>query len=279
MPAEQGEAVSAIVQHNRLAWDRMARQQHRFARPASDSAIWQAADGTERFQAWAGNLRGKRLLCLAAGGGRHGPLYAAAGAEVTVVDLSPRMLELDRLRARQRGLALTTVEASMDDLSMFGPASFDVVLQPVSTCYVPDVLAVYREVARVVRPGGLYLSQHKNPVSLQADIRPSAQGYQLIEPYYRSGPLPDVAGSRFRESGTLEFLHRLEELLGGMCRVGFVIEDFCEPRHADPAAAVGSFAHRSHFVAPYLSVRARRQVPPAAKKSLSSIWIPDGELA
>jgi len=93
----------------------------------------------------------------------------------------------------------------MDDLAAFQPGEFDVVIHPVSTCYVPDVLAVYRAVARVTRPGGLYVSQHKQPTSLQAEATPSLRGYELIEPYYRSGPLPPVTGSLHRETGTLEY--------------------------------------------------------------------------
>ena len=105
-------------------------------------------------------------------------------------------------------------------------------------------------VPRVTRPGGLYISQHKSPTSLQADIQPSTLGYQLIEPYYRTGPLPPVVGSPHREEGTLEYLHRWEEILGLMCRAGFVIEDLVEPLHAKPDAILGAFAHRSRYVAP-----------------------------
>ena len=72
----------------------------------------------------AGNIFGKRVLCLAAGGGRQGPIYAAAGAKVTVVDLSPVMLELDRKVAAERNLNLRTLETSMDELSELGNATF-----------------------------------------------------------------------------------------------------------------------------------------------------------
>jgi SAM-dependent methyltransferase len=203
-------------------------------------------------------VAGLRLLCLAAGGGKQSAIYASLGAEVTVVDLSPEMLALDRQVAAERNLAIRTVEASMDDLSALADASFDVVLQPVSTCYVPDVQAVYREVARVTVAGGLYISQHKQPASLQAAVRPAATGYELIEPYYRSGPLPAVDGSPHREPGTLEFVHRWEELLGGMCRAGFVIEDLAEPMHADAKSSPGTFGHRSRYIAPYVRIKARR---------------------
>jgi SAM-dependent methyltransferase len=244
---------------NRRAWDDRVKGRMRFTRPAADDEFADPLKTLDGLGWLGGDVRGRRLLCLAAGGGRQGPLYAAAGADVTVVDISPAMLELDRQVAAERKLALRTVEASMDDLSMFAAGEFDVVIHPVSTCYVPDVEPVYREVARVTRGGGLYISQHKQPASLQASIEPSPRGYELREPYYRQGPLPPIAGSRLREEGTLEYLHRWEQLLGLLCRSGFAIEDLVEPLHADPGAAPGDFAHRCRYIAPYVRIKARRQ--------------------
>jgi SAM-dependent methyltransferase len=265
--------MSSAHDHNRQAWDARVRTGGRFTRPAPDEEFRDplaAVDGV----GWLGpSIAGRRVLCLAAGGGRQSALYAAAGAEVTVVDISPEMLAVDRQVAAERGLAIRTVEASMDNLAALAAASFDIVIHPVSTCYVPDVAAVYRAVARVIVAGGLYISQHKQPASLQATVEPSPRGYEIVEPYYRRGPLPEVVGSPHREAGTLEFLHRLEELLGGMCRAGFVIEDVIEPVHAEPQAAVGSFAHRSGYLAPYLRIKARRAgYQPAAPTG--RVWVP-----
>ena len=195
-------------------------------------------------------------------------MFAAAGARVTVVDLSPEMLALDCQMAAERGFELRIVETSMEDLSMLDPASFDIVAQPVSTCYVPDVMVVYRQVARVLVMGGLYLSQHKQPASLQGSVTPARQGYRVTEPYYRHGPLPPQTGSVHREEGTLEFLHSWEALIGGLCRSGFVIEDLTEPLHADPKAAIGSFGHRSRYLPPYVRIKARR-VGESREQSLS----------
>ncbi len=246
----------------------------RFTRPAADEEFANPL-ATVDGAGWLGpSIVGARLLCLASGGGRQGALYAAAGARVTVVDISPEMLALDRQVAAERGLEIRTVEASMDDLAALPSASFDIVIQPVSTCYVPDVVAVYREVARVTVAAGLYVSQHKQPASLQASVAPSAHGYELVEPHDRRGPLPPVEGSPHREAGTLEFLHRWEELLGGMCRAGFVIEDLLEPNHADQTAPIGSFAHRSRFVPPYVRVKARRVGTPGADGSRAKVWTP-----
>ena len=259
--------------HNRRAWDEMAAKRQRFTRAAKDDDFVDPLRKVDQLGWLGGDIRGKKLLCLAAGGGKHGPLYAAAGAVVTVVDLSPAQLELDREVAAERRLDLKTVTASMDDLSMFAAGEFDIVIHPVSTCYLPEIAPVYREVARVTRPGGLYISQHKSPASLQADITASSRGYELIEPYYRSSPLPPVVGSPHREEGTLEYLHRWEEMLGLMCRAGFVIEDLVEPLHAKADAEPGTFAHRSRYVAPYVRIKARR-TGATAQNTAKALWTP-----
>jgi SAM-dependent methyltransferase len=260
--------------HNRRVWDEMVRDKQRFTRPAQDEDFVDPLKTVDGLGWLGASIRGQRVLCLAAGGGKHGPLYAAAGATVTGVDISPAMLELHREVAAERKLELRTVEASMDALACFTAGEFDLVVQPVSTCYVPQIGPVYAEVARIVRPGGLYISQHKTPQSLQAAVEPAAQGYELTEPYYFTGPLPPVTGSRHREEGTLEYLHRWEEILGLLCRAGFVIEDVVEPLHAKSDAVLGSWEHRSRFVAPYVRIKARRTGASSTPASGSRLWLP-----
>lgn len=266
----------AIEAQNAQAWDELARQRAALARPARDEDFANPLATVDPLGWVGGSIVGKKVLCLAAGGGRQSALYATAGAMVTVLDLSREMLALDHQVASERKLAIRIVEGSMLDLSMFMVGEFDIVIQPVSTCYVQDIAAVYRQVARVVCPGGLYVSQHKSPTSLQTALRPSGEGYALVHEYYRRGALPAAEPSRLRETGTQEFLHRWEELLGGLCRAGFVLEDFLEPMHAEPDADPGTFAHRARYVAPYLRMKARRVGNKEASPE-TGLWMP-GEL-
>jgi len=261
---DQTARRAVALRANQQCYDTLVAGQAALCRPASDAEL---ADplGTLDPMGWlGGNVKGKRLLCLAAGGGRQSAIYATAGAEVTVVDISPAMLELDRQVAIRRGLSLRLLQASMDRLDMLADASFDIVVHPVSTCYVPDVMPVFREVARVLRPGGVYVSQHKSPTSLQASHqRDVAACYRIEHAYYRRDAIPgpsqeSPASKRLRERGAVEYLHRLEELIGGICRNSMVIEDFIEPMHADESAARDTFADRARFIAPYLRIKARR---------------------
>jgi len=268
-----------VLAHNARAWDRLAEGLAALARPAVDAAFddprsWLGTGGPAGRSWLPPRLDGLEVLCLAAGGGKHGPLYAAAGARVTVVDLSPAMLELDRQVARERQIDLEIIQGSMDDLGMLSAARFDLVVHPVSTCYVRDVARVFRGVARVTKPGGLYVSQHKSPQSLQASLEPGPGGRYEVLHHSGGGPLPPEPPSRLREAGTREFIHSHEALLGGICRAGFQIEDVCEPDHTPRSAgqaAAGTFTHRAAFLPPYIRILARRTaVSPPSPAGLSA---------
>ena len=273
-----------VIQRNRKVYDAMADARDPLCRPATDAEIANPL-ATVDGAGWLGeSIAGKNVLCLAAGGGRQSSLYAAAGANVTVVDISGAMLELDRRVAAERGYSFRLLETSMDDLSMCETGEFDIVIQPVSTCYLAKIMTVYQQVARVLRQDGLYVSQHKQPTSLQASMVPGSDGcYRIEHAYYRDSPIPPPAdlnsrnARRLRESGAVEHLFRWEELIGGLCRCGFAVEDLTEPMHAVGDASPGTFAHRARFVAPYVRIKARRtQSQSAAPDSgTTKLWVPE----
>src|SRR5436190_6005319 len=147
--------LNPIYLRNRAAWDARARDGKRHAVSVLRKDLQNPLPILDP-EGWLGSVRGLKALCLASGGGLQSALLAAAGAEVTVADVSSEMLNLDRKAALEHGLRITCLEASMEALPV-GGESFDIVIQPVSTCYVPDILAVYREVRRVIRPNGIYV--------------------------------------------------------------------------------------------------------------------------
>ena len=261
------------LDQNRTAWNRMA-QGSPFSKVATDEQCRQPL-ATLDSRGWLPpSVVGLNVLCLAGGGGWQSILYAVAGANVTVVDLSPQMLQLDQQEAERRGVSVRTVEASMDNLSMLAEATFDIVHQPVSTCYVRDIGSVYREIARLLKDSGLYISQHKQPTSLQISHRDEQDRYTIGLEYYQTGSLPNVEDESYRERGTTEFLHRWDDLVGELCRSGFVLEDLREPYRADHKALPGHFGHRGRFIPPYVRMKARRITRPPGTIS-SRIWTPD----
>jgi ubiquinone/menaquinone biosynthesis C-methylase UbiE len=259
---------------NQKAWDDLARANSQFAAVAIDAELVHPLLTLDKRGWLPGSVKGLNVLCLAAGGGWQSILYATAGANVTVFDLSPEMLRRDEEQARQRGLELRVVRGTMHDLSAFNEGEFDIVHQPVSTCYVPRIGEVYQQIARVIADRGLYISQHKQPTSLQVVDRDSSDRYILGIPYYHGDPLPAVRDRAYREPGAEEYLHRWEQLVGELCRSGFVIEDLVEPKRGDPAARPGNFRHRGMYVAPYVRIKARRRERQPASDERSAIWTP-----
>lgn len=273
MPADSTEYRDL----NRRVWNQLATSGSLFATAATDDEIsdpHRTLDG----RGWLpSSLHGTDVLCLACGGGWQAILYAAAGANVTVVDLSDEMLQLDIKESQRRQLSMRTLQASMDDLSELGDATFDIVHQPVSTCYVPELRSVYNEVARVLRDDGLYISQHKQPASLQVSHRNERQQFVIGVEYYRDGPVPGQVDASYRESGAAEFLHRWEQLIGGLCHAGFVLEDLVEPCRADYSVDVTHFGYRGRYIPPYVRMKARRRrrSREAEPETSSRLWIPD----
>ncbi len=198
------------------------------------------------------------VLCLAAGGGLQAPLFAALGRRVTVADLAPAQLETDRRVAAQRGLEIETVEADMLDLSALHGRDFDLVHQPISSLYVPDVRRLYREVRQVLRPGGVYHVEHWSPVQMQVGGDPPWDGeaYRLVHPQ-GGGPIAWTHACATGPAVSWNYIHPLDALVGGLCDAGFAIVRFGERGHGHADAPPGSQEHLAAFVPSFLSLLAR----------------------
>jgi len=186
---------------------------------------------------WFPELAGLDTLCLASGGGQQGPILAAAGARVTVLDNSPRQLAQDRFVAERDRLTITTVECDMRDLSMFPDQSFGLVVHPVSNLFVPDVRPVWREAFRVLRHGGVLLACFNNPVLYVFDAVKAEQGVFEVKyslPYSDVISLSDQERQRYLDEGApFEFSHTLEDQIGGQIDAGFLISGFYEDHDSD----------------------------------------------
>lgn len=251
--------------HNRAAWDAQVAAGNRWTQPVSSDEVAGARAGDWQVvltptvpvpRGWFGDLRGKRVLGLASGGGQQGPLLAAAGAEVTIFDNSPAQLAQDRLVADRDGLTIATVQGDMRDLSAFADASFDLVFHPCSNAFVPAVRPVWREVARVLRPGGELLAGNTNPVVYTADLARERAGEMTMKyaiPYSDLDHQDDPEVRAMLERGEpVSFGHTLEDLIGGQLDAGLVLIGFYEDRWTTASEPV----HR--FLPCYFATRARR---------------------
>ncbi len=255
------EDVRAI---NRAGWNARVAQGDMWSIPVSPEEITRARSGDWSVvltpkkpvpQDWFGEISGKDLLGLASAGGQQCPIFAAAGAHVTSFDASDAQLARDDEVARRDGLSIRTVQGYMDDLSAFADQSFDLIFHPVSNCYAPNVLPVWRECHRVLRPGGALLSGIHNPVLYIFDPDSQMAGELIVRhPLpYADTDLPQAEIDRLiARDHTLEYSHTLETLIGGQLAAGLHLTGLYEDGDSDPPRA------SARYFAPFIATRAIR---------------------
>jgi SAM-dependent methyltransferase len=248
-----------IRAYNREKWDKQVEYGNPWTVPVGPEVIAAARKGewsvllTESKPVprdWFPPLAGLDILCLACGGGQQGPVFAAAGAQVTVLDNSPRQLARDREVAEREGLGITTIEGDMRDLSILADESFDLVFHPVSNNFVPDVLPVWGEAFRVLRKGGVLMAGFGNPDVYIFELANAEKG--IFEIRY---PLPFDATQfteeerlhMFGPDNPIEFSHTLDDLIGGQLEVGFLLTALYSDKQNSPLGKFmpGYFATRA----------------------------------
>lgn len=196
--------------------------------------------------AWLGGVKGKRILGLASGGGQQMPLLTAMGARCTVLDYSPRQLESERIVAAREGYSIEIVRADMTKPLPFEDEAFDLIVHPVSNCYVESVEPIFRECHRVLKKGGALLSGLDNGVNFIFD-----SDEERVVNTFPFNPLknPDQMAQLEATNSGVQFSHTLEEQLGGQLRAGFALVDLYEDTN-------GSGNLHAHNIPSFIATRA-----------------------
>jgi SAM-dependent methyltransferase len=268
--------MDEITRYNRERWKALVGADAVYTRAAlnlDDAAARESLDPEGRM----GSVAGKDVLCLACGGGRQSAAFALLGARVTVFDLSEDQLRRDEEAAAHYGLDIRTRQGDMRDLSCFAESAFDIVYHAYSLGFVPDARAVFRQVARVIRPGGLYHFHCANPFYLGLTERDwDGAGYALKCPYVDGAEVTyedqDWVYDRDKVDAPVppprEYRHALSTLVGGLAERGFAllhVSDYSgfDP---DPEAEPGTWDHFVSVAPPWLGFWASYRpdvLPPA----------------
>jgi ubiquinone/menaquinone biosynthesis C-methylase UbiE len=235
-----------VTLHNSKAWDKKVENNVTYTQPVQPEVINKAKRGDWEIglttykavpRDWfPASLTGLKVLCLASGGGQQGPILAAAGADVTVVDISEKQLARDREVAEREGLSITTIKGDMTNLHFLADETFDLIVHPVSNVFVEDVNPVWKEAARVLKDKGTLLAGFANPVLYLLNHDKEEDGILEVAnaiPYSSYSSLSAEQLKRFEENNiALEFGHSLEDLIQGQLNAGFVVSGFYEDNFA-----------------------------------------------
>ncbi len=99
----------------------------------------------------------QRVLDVATGGGHTALAVAPYVGQVTVTDLTPAMLEKAQTFLLSQGMSNAQFQVADAETLPFADASFDRVTCRIAAHHFPHVSQAVQEVARVLKPGGLFL--------------------------------------------------------------------------------------------------------------------------
>ncbi len=169
---------------------------------------------------WFGDLRGKRVLGLASGGGQQMPIFAALGANSTVLDYSEKQLEREKMVAAREGYAITILRGDMTKPLPFPDESFDLIFHPVSNCYVEEVKPIFRECYRILKHGGIFLAGMDTLLNYLV-----SEDEKSIVNTMPFNPLKTPEHRRQLEASDcgVQFSHTVEEQIGGQLEAGFLL--------------------------------------------------------
>lgn len=167
-----------------------------------------------------GDVRGMTVLDLGCGTGRHALWLAAAGAVVTAIDFSDRMLA--EARRKPGAAAVHFLAHDLHDPLPFAAGRFDLVVSGLVLEHLSDLEGFFGEARRVLRAGGRAVMSAMHPAMFlrgtQARFTDPASG-EVVQP-----------GS---------FPHRLGDFVMAAQRAGFRMDE------------IGEYAPDARFAARY----------------------------
>lgn len=209
---------------NRVSWDRTARWyeahcQRDLGRHGGEA--WGLFRVPERELQLLGAVRGRDALELGCGAAWWSIALARRGARVVGLDFSPVRLAQARTKMDAAGVDFPLVAAPAEAIP-FPEASFDLVLSDYGATTFADPFRVTPEVARVLRPGGIFVFAHASPFrSIAETLARRGMTRRLVRDYFGL--------HRLRITDTIEFQLTYSQWFRVFEESGFVVERLVEP--------------------------------------------------
>lgn len=99
-------------------------------------------------------LEGSQAADVGCGGGILAESLAEKGANVTGIDVAPKVLATARLHLHESGFDVDYREVTVEDFAAEQPEAFDVVTCMEMLEHVPDPASIIESVAALLKPGG-----------------------------------------------------------------------------------------------------------------------------
>ena len=217
------------VSRNREAWNAISDDYQRAhdAQLGVDEIVWGNWSIPDDELGALGDVAGKDVLELGCGAARFSIKLAKRGARPVGLDLSPTQLAHARRLLSEAGVDFPLVEASATDVPL-PDASFDIVFTDHGGMTWADPYLTVPEVARLLRPGGLFVFNMASPLVTVCTTPTGGATERLVNDYF---------GMHREESdwGAVEFQLPYGEWIRLLRANGFELEALIELRPPEDA--------------------------------------------
>jgi SAM-dependent methyltransferase len=189
--------------------------------------VWCPEGVREAEAGFLGDVAGKRVLEIGCGQAACARWLAGQGAYAVAMDLSAGMLRHAREGNARTGLDVPLLQATAECLPL-APESVDSACSAFGAIpFVTSIDAVFAEVERVLRPGGLWVFSVTHPMRWIFPDDPGPTGLTVTQPYFDRTPYVEVG-----EDGTatyVEYHHTMGDYVRALAGAGFQLHDVVEP--------------------------------------------------
>ncbi len=258
---------------NERTWDNLARNGVLCSQPKLELTPEQAKEYINRNGFYKDSIVGKNVLCLASGGGQQSIAFALMGGNVTVVDFSAEQLEKDKLVAKKYNKQIRIIKSDMRELSFCKDEEFDIVYQPYSINYIPELDEIFDEISRILKPNGLYDIMFHNPYvhgswkdgcwgkEWKTEELWRGKGYPIWQPY-KDGYAIETIDSNWNFTNSedqevkiespQEYRHTMSTIMNGLISRGLEIITFKEEIGLDYKSKPGTWKHYKTCLPPWI---------------------------
>jgi SAM-dependent methyltransferase len=218
-------------------WDAEARAyQAEHGRDLGDADLLWCPEGVRESDArLLGDVSGRRVLEVGCGAAQGARWTMAEGAFAVGLDSARGMLAVGAELNRRTGVAVPLILGDGRALP-FADGTFDVAFTAFGVlAFVPDLAAVHREVARVLRPGGRWVFAAVHPMRwcFPDDPAVDRSALTVVRSYFDPTPYAEREGGRLVYA---EYPHTVAEHVNSLVGAGFGVERVWEPEPVAGAA-------------------------------------------
>ncbi len=217
---------------NQASWDAYSDEyqaRHGGQLAESGGLAWGTSQIPESELRVLGEVAGKDILELGCGAAQWSIALAQRGARPVGLDLSSRQLEHARRLMAEAGVEFPLVNASAETVPL-PDASFDIVFCDHGAMSFADPYLTVPEVARLLRPGGLFAFNQHSPIeTICWPLGRDRVGDRLALDYFGM--------HRFEDDDEVFFQLPYGEWIRLFRANGLVVEDLIEPRPAADATS------------------------------------------